>query len=758
MERPKLYRYAVGVVLIGLAVLFLLTVASFSPHDPPDAAHPPNEELSNLCGIVGAYVAYGIRFLFGTGSYLFAVALAGLGVVLISEKHIQDRVVRLVGVVILLVTWCAGIQLVLPSGGAPFGHGGLVGVGINKYLFGAIGAGAYVIIVIGLAVGALLAADVWVFWMGRKSVELITMYGEKKEAAEEESKPVLRKAEPEDRLAEQKALLRKRIEEQRADVAKKGSSEADDAGGRKGPSLRGDEQETLTVRGPHGPAAAPAVSSGEEEPTVPYRLPGVDLLDPVPPPDPRARGEQIEKKREVLERTLEEFGIAAQVVEIDRGPVITQFELELAPGVKIGKVAGLADDIARAMKAQSVRVVAPIPGKSTVGVEVPNSYREIVRLRELFEGGVLERRRMTIPLLLGKDAAGEPLIADLAQSPHLLIAGATGSGKSVCINSVIMTLLMTQYPDRLKLLLIDPKMVELSVFRDIPHLMAPVLTDMKKAATVLEWATRKMDERYSLLANVGARNIAAYNALGEKGIRRRLGLGPREVLDEVPFHMPYIVIVIDELADIMMVAAKEVENTITRLAQKSRAVGIHLIVATQRPSVDVVTGLIKANLPSRIAFQASSKVDSRTILDRNGAEKLLGQGDMLFLAPGTSKLVRAQGSYTSDDEIRRVTSFISNIARPRFATELVTPKGYGAESPSERDELFDEALRIILESQRGSVSLLQRKLGIGYSRSARLIDMMAEVGIVGDYKGSQAREVLYTLEQWEEAQENEGDN
>ena len=761
MERSRQLRYAGGLVLIGLAVLLLLCVAGFNANDPPNADHPANVEISNACGIAGAYVAYGMRYVFGTASYLFAVFIGGIGVLLLSNKHIQDRVVRVVGIAILLISWCAFIQRVLPSGGAPAGHGGIIGFMINKYLFDAVGAGAYIIVLIGLAVGALLAADVWVFWMGRKSIELITMHGERKpsgEDEEDESEAVLRKAEPADPLAEQKELLRKRIEQQRAEAKKRRAKEKGAGRVAEAHPTEDAEAETLTIGTPRVRRSAAVEVAGKVEQTAPYRLPGMDLLDPIPPPDPRARGEQVEKKREVLERTLEEFGIAAQVVEIDRGPVITQFELELAPGVKITRVAALADDIARAMKAPSVRVVAPIPGKSTIGVEVPNAHREIVRLRELFESGVLDRRRMTIPLLLGRDATGEPLIADLAQSPHLLIAGATGSGKSVCINSLIMTLVMTQHPDHMKMLLVDPKMVELSVFGNIPHLMAPVLTDMKKAAAVLEWAAQKMDERYSLLANVGARNIAAYNTLGEKGIRKRLGVGPTDDIEGVPLHMPYIVIIIDELADLMMIAAKDVENSITRLAQKSRAVGIHLIVATQRPSVDVVTGLIKANLPSRMAFQMSSKVDSRTILDRNGAEKLLGQGDMLFLPPGTSSLVRAQGSFTSDEEIKRVTAFLGEMAHPRFATELVNPKGFDSTAPGERDELFDEAVRIILESQRGSVSLLQRKLGVGYSRAARLIDMMAEVGLVGDYKGSQAREVLYTLEQWEEAQQNESEN
>ena len=765
MERRTMYRSAFGLMLIAAALFLLLSVASHDPHDPPRrfADAPVNAQPTNLCGVVGAHVAFATKLLFGVVSYVLALGLGVFGALLLAGTAVEDPFVRVLGGVIILLSSCAGAHLVLDTGGMPGGTGGVIGLLFNKYLLEPIGTGAYVLVGLGMAVGALLAADVWVLWMGRKGVELLTVHGEARTVGPRDEPKRRIKTTPEDRLAEQKALLKKRVEER---LAKSGTRPPPEASlptelktvkpGASSAAPRS-ESPTVLLREPPRRAAGKGAQKTRADRDERYRLPSVDLFDPLPPPSQRTDDEDLAARQEVLERTLEEFGIAAQVVEIDRGPVITQFELELAPGVKIGKIVGLSDDIARAMKAQSVRIVAPIPGKSTVGVEVPNTHREIVRLRELFESGVLDRRRMTIPLLLGKDASGEPLISDLALMPHLLIAGATGSGKSVCMNSIIMTLLMTQHPDDLKLLLIDPKMVELSIFRDIPHLMAPVLTDMKKAAAVLDWATRKMDERYSLLANVGVRNIAGYNALGESGVRRRLGVGPDEDLEEVPFHMPYIIIVVDELADLMILAAKEVENSITRLAQKSRAVGIHLIVATQRPSVDVVTGLIKANIPSRVAFQSASKVDSRTILDCNGAEKLLGQGDMLFLPPGQSKLTRAQGVFTSDAEIRRVTQFLNEMARPRFDTQLVNPRGLeGDEAPGERDELFDEAVRIIIESQRGSVSLLQRRLGIGYSRAARLIDLMADVGLVGDYKGSQAREVLYTLEEWEAQQNGEG--
>ena len=766
MERKQVYRVVAGLALLVLAIILLLSVLSYNPADRPDPVESPvNESPANWCGIVGAYLAYGTRLIFGTGSYLLAVILGIIGVILVTGKPPTNPIVRAVGASVLLIFWCASAALVVRQGGKVGGPGGVLGHLLYVGVLTPLGTfGSYLIAFLGVAAGALLAAHEVLVWLGKKLLHVLVALhhrlrskrpstGSTKPAAAVVAKPTP----PPDPLAEQKEMLRKRLEEQKAEAQRK-RRVGPDSPGESPPSGSG---ESALFPGAQikqkRPLSLPTSRPPEEGTAGDYELPGIDLLDPLPREEPHKQDENVELKREVLERTLEEFGIAAQVVEIDRGPVITQFELELAPGVKITKIVSLADDIARALKAPSVRVVAPIPGKSTVGVEVPNLHRQVVRLREVFDSGVLERRRMTLPLLLGKDASGEPLVADLTQMPHLLIAGATGSGKSVCMNSVIMTLLMTQYPAEVKLLLVDPKMVELSAFRNIPHLMTPVLTDMKKAVAVLEWATEKMDARYSLLANVGARNIAGYNALGESGIRKRLDVGPNEDLEEVPFHMPYIIIFVDELADLMMIGAREIENSITRLAQKSRAVGIHLIVATQRPSVDVVTGLIKANIPSRIAFQTASKVDSRTILDRNGAEKLLGSGDMLFLPPASAKLIRAQGSFTSDEEIRRTVTFLSEQARPRFDTELAQRKGVDGAPPGERDELFEEAVQIILESQRGSVSLLQRKLGIGYSRAARLIDMMGEVGIVGDYKGSQAREVLYTLEEWEAHQGGESE-
>ena len=744
MERARRYQLITGLAVLGLALLLLISVASHSEFDPPDPSYPPNRDIANMAGIVGAYVSRAGLKMIGTGCYAVVALMAIFGGMMLGGRKTEMPLWRAGGIVILLLSWCGGAELVGQ-------HGGITGTLVGKYVLDPVGGFAWVLIGLGLVIGALMAAEVFVLWMGRKGVEMITMHGRPApRIGAPAALPVSVRPDP---LVEQREGLQQRLQARKSEGTEATDDEPESAPAKKTPAktkaIPFSEQPTLIRKPPPEPARRTQPMRVEAS-SSDYVLPTAELLDPLPPKDAAKGEEHIEMKREVLERTLEEFRIAAQVVEIDRGPVITQFELEIAPGIKITRIAALSDDIARALKAPSVRVVAPIPGKSTVGIEVPNTHREIVRFRELLESGVLDRKRMNLPLLLGKDASGNALVADLAQMPHMLIAGATGAGKSVCINSIIMSVLVTQFPEDVRLILIDPKMVELSAFRDIPHLMTPVVTDMKKAAAVLDWACGKMDERYSLLANLGARNIAAYNDLGETGIRKRLDARPDDDLDGIPLHMPYIIIIIDELADLMMVGAKEVENTITRLAQKSRAVGIHLIVATQRPSVDVVTGLIKANLPSRLAFQASSKVDSRTILDRNGAEKLLGRGDMLFLPPASSELIRAQGAFVTDNGIRRVTAYLKERSRPQFEQELLRPIGSADDvSPEERDDLFEEATRIILESQRGSVSLLQRKLGIGYSRAARLVDMMAEVGLVGDYKGSQAREVLFTLEEWE---------
>jgi S-DNA-T family DNA segregation ATPase FtsK/SpoIIIE len=441
------------------------------------------------------------------------------------------------------------------------------------------------------------------------------------------------------------------------------------------------------------------------------------------------------------------------VVQIDTGPVITQFEIELEPGLRVSKIVGLSNDLAIALAVPSVRIVAPIPGKTTVGIEVPNDRRSFVKLGEVVACEANRLDKLRIPLFLGKDVKGVPIAYDLAEMPHLLIAGRTGTGKSVCINAMILSILMTRRPDEIKLILIDPKKVELSQFKRIPHLMHPVITDEKKAESLLSWACDKMDERYGYLARAEVRNIQAFNALGPDEIYARLRPEDDEERARIPTYMPYIVIIIDEMGDLIAQVGKEVETHIVRLAQKARAAGIHLILATQKPTVEVITGLIKSNLPARISFQVSSRNDSRVVLDEMGAEKLLGNGDMLFLIPGTSHIVRAQGTFVSDGEVNRICEYLTRYP-VEFSRELIQLQVGGAGGKDraalrERDELYEPAIEIIIREGRGSTSLLQRALGIGYGRAARLIDFMAEDGIVGEYKSGSAREVLYTWEEWE---------
>ncbi len=496
---------------------------------------------------------------------------------------------------------------------------------------------------------------------------------------------------------------------------------------------------------PQGAGPAPAPPPIEKDGKA-YEFPPIDLLDPPAPVDLSAVEQTTHENARKLTAVLNSFKVDARVVGVQRGPSITMLEVELSAGTKLGRLRSLEDDLAMNLAAQSVRIVAPIPGKSTAGIELPNDTRETVHLADLLQSPRYVDSKHAIPFFLGKDSAGQALISDLATMPHLLVAGSTGAGKSVCLNTMIMSILYRRTPDQVKMILIDPKMVELSLFQNVPHLMCPVVTDMKRAASILEWAVEKMEERYQLLHAVGVRNIYSYNKLGEEKLRKRLG---EDFVGDVEVTLPFIVIVIDELADLMLVSAKDVEGSITRLAQKSRAVGIHVILATQRPSTNVITGLIKANLPTRIAFRVASKIDSRVILDANGAEKLLGSGDMLYLPPRSADLVRVQGTFIDDNEIREVVQHVSKNGKPQYCKELMQKKSAGDRDPSEIDELFDEAAKFIVETQRGSASLLQRRYQIGYTRASRLIDLMAAEGILGEYKGSQAREVLVTLEELE---------
>ncbi len=507
-----------------------------------------------------------------------------------------------------------------------------------------------------------------------------------------------------------------------------------------------------------------------DAPPKPYRFPGLDLLEN-PEENFNARLEEyVREQATALEAAMRQYRIDGEVVGIESGPVITLYDVRLAPGTKVAQIQAVASDVARALKAVNVRIVANQIGRDTIGIEVPNAQKEKVRLKELM--AQTERfESMKLPTFLGKDASGEPLIEDLTKMPHMLIAGTTGSGKSVCMNTIIMGFLYTKKPSELKMVLVDPKMVEMSQFKDIPHLMCPVVTEMGKAAAILEWACSKMDERYELLAEAGCRDIAGYNDLDWDELKARINPKSPEEEARIPRKLPYMVFLIDELADLMM-TAKEVESYIIRIAQKARAVGIHLILATQRPQANVVTGLIKSNMPCRIAFKVASGMDSRIVLDQKGGELLLGHGDMLFLSARSSKLTRAQGTLVDDHEIRRVVRFMREVAGPSFERQLLVIRraengsGLAGLTDEERalqsannssaslaaaqeDPLFPRAVEIVLETRRGSVSLLQRRLAIGYTRASRLIDLMGIAGIISDHKGSVARDVLITIEDWD---------
>ena len=490
-------------------------------------------------------------------------------------------------------------------------------------------------------------------------------------------------------------------------------------------------------------------------PTTPYDLPSIDLLEDSVVVPIEHHEQKLLDMAALLEKACGDFGLTVKVSGIHAGPVVTQYEITLDTGLRVSKITALSDDLALHLKVPSVRIIAPIPGKNTVGVEVPNEQRAVVRLKELMMIGSPKLAKMKLPLFLGKDSEGRPLIHDLADMPHLLVAGRTGTGKSVCLNSIILSMLLTRSPDECKLIMLDPKQVELADYGRLPHLMHPVVTDNKKAEAILSWAVDKMEERYEILRRSRVRNIASYNELPYEEILRRVRPVDEDEQNRVPPKMPYIVVVVDEVGDLMMAMKKEVEGHIIRLAQKSRAAGIHLILTTQRPTVDVITGLIKSNLPARICFQVADRSNSRVVLDEMGAEKLLGKGDMLFLQPNTSTIVRAQGTYASDEEIQRIVGRLE-VESPSFDNELMNledlqgpGKGDMMEVIRKRDDLYEEAIEIVVRESRGSVSLLQRALGIGYGRAARLIDYMAEDGIVGSFNGGQAREVLFTMEQWD---------
>jgi S-DNA-T family DNA segregation ATPase FtsK/SpoIIIE len=497
-----------------------------------------------------------------------------------------------------------------------------------------------------------------------------------------------------------------------------------------------------------------------------YKFPGIDLLDEPTGNFSTQMETFVREQATKLTAALREYDIQGEVKQIESGPVVTLYHVELAEGTRAARLQPVADDLARKLKAPNIRVINNLVGSGAVGIEVPNPKREQVRLKELMSGPAAGG--MGLPMFLGKDAAGEPLVLDLAKQPHMLIAGTTGSGKSVCMNTIIMSWLYTKRPDELKLCLVDPKMVEMAQFSDIPHLMVPVVTDMTKAAGIVEWAVRQMEERYELLKNARVQNMKGYNELGEDELRARMKPESDAAWARIPKKLPYMVFVIDELADLMM-QHREVEQSIIRIAQKARAVGMHLVLATQDPRAEVVTGLIKANMPCKVCFKVGSVTNSRIVLDGKGGELLLGQGDMLVRPNGASELSRAQGTFIDTNETMRVTDHLRTVATPNFERTLVAIKGPGGSCEAggegdgaslgggERDPLFDRAVEIMIETNRGSVSMLQRKMSIGYGRASRLVDQMAEAGILGEARGASPREVLITMADWDRMKELEAD-
>ncbi len=784
---------------------------------PSPNQFPHNAPNSNACGVVGAWAAYQLLYYVGDGVYPVLVFATLAAIMRILRGGIGYPGERLFGLALVVACTSASAHLISTPGTAslPVGNGGVIGHALGNVLTQNLSrVGTLIVLAASLIVGVLFATEGWVLALpaflvraGKVSVNVMARAREGiatvarassspdqdgvtgEEAAAlltvGRSQPIInpnrprsaKKADTGDARSydDQEELLQGYAHLEPAKEDSQGTAE---------PALGLDEDAS---RSPARAATHRATSSAENQKTdrfggilrrsssgpkvnmpslrppakaEPYprqidnwRLPSVNLLCQ-PEYGFTAKQEAIvREKARVLEQTLDEFRLDAHVVEIDTGPVITMFELKLGAGIKVSQIATLSNDIARALKAHAIRVVAPISGKNTVGIEVPNIDKEKVRLRELITLAGKRASAMGLPLFLGKDSGGAAIVADLTKMPHLLIAGTTGSGKSVCLNAVIVSLLMMKRPDHVKMIIIDPKMVEMSQFKEIPHLMCPIVTDLARAEKILDWAVTKMEERYAILAEAGVKNISDYNRLGKREVYRRLSPTSEAEKARIAARLPYVVIVIDELADLMMTSAKEVEHHLCRLAQKSRAVGIHIIVATQRPEAKVVTGLIKSNLPARICFRVASRLDSRIVLDQNGGEVLMGQGDLLFLPPGSHKLMRAQGTFLEDSEVRAVIDDLASRAKPEFHPELVRIKT--VRSPDRnllKDPLFDEAVRIIIESKRGSVSLLQRRLTIGYSRASRLVDQMADAGIVGDFKGSQARQVLITLDQWDALQ------
>ena len=701
----------------------------------------------NLLGAPGEWLASELHETLGSAVYVFLIAWFVLVLLLLVRKSWPRWTCRLCGWLILLPCTAIAADYLGPDWlpGPVYGSGGALGSVLRELLVSALPGPPGIFLFAGASLlGVILAADVvvsylldGVYWIcfGLSFVFALAVRGISSAWA------WLRRPRPK-AIAPPPPIVER--------PAKTFSVPIQHTGFAVKPTVEPEPEPDPAIL----PITRLGLAIPPEQNFEDYELPPMSLLDDPEPFPFEQHDQKLREQASILEQTFKDFELNVRVVGINTGPVITQYEIALETGMRVNKITTLGDDLALHLKVPSVRIVAPIPGKNAVGIEVPNEHRATVRLKEVILGARLKLAKCKVPLFLGKDSEGKPLAHDLADMPHLLIAGTTGTGKSVCLNALIISMLMTRRPDELKMLLIDPKKNEFSDYRKIPHLMHPVITDEAKATAVLAWAVDKMEERYDLLSRARVRNLAQYNELGMEEIQRRVQPDEAE-RERIPEKMPYIVIVIDEFGDLILQTKREAETYIIRLAQKARAAGIHLVLATQRPTVDIVTGLIKSNLPGRICFKVASRMDSRVVLDEMGADKLLGKGDMLFLVPGHNHLVRAQCTYVASSEITKVVAHLETDA-PCFSQELLqlqTTDSAGAgsiEQIRQRDPLYEQAVEVVIREGRGSVSLLQRTLGIGYGRSARMIDWMAEDGIVGAYNGSNAREVQYTIEEWEQ--------
>ena len=769
----RVSREILGIFLITLTVLVMLSLWSFSVQDlgwfaSPDGVPPGIQESPhNWVGLVGAVAAASLIWFAGSASLTIPCLILLHGVRVFRNEPWAKHVRSLAGSVLFILCASALIQVHHPSSiqalqdgmtaGLYAGQGGIWMAGGAEFLFARLGStivlGALLLTALLLVLPFSLSAEVRRIPRGvgrgvEKVGTLTRMFPWRWPSwSWERGKPKANKQVKINRsLVARHARFSFFNFKKKDDLALEPPVPGEDAARaglevpnkalRPWASVRSEAVRPAVVR-PDPVPSAPARPESVRKVAEGYHLPDpLALLDPPPVSDTQQTDQILESQSQILTSTLQSFGIAGKVTEVHPGPVITMYEFVPGPGIKVARIVTLAHDLAMVLKSTSVRIVAPIPGKSSVGIEVPNPMRDMVALREIFSSEVYTRSRSKLTLALGKDIVGRPCVADLQTMPHLLVAGATGAGKSVGLNSMLLSILFSAHPDEVKLLLIDPKVVELRIYDGIPHLLRPVLTDPKAAARGLTWVVQEMERRYRLLEEHRVRNIHAYNVK----IRQSPGDGEDEARPE---SLPYIVVVVDEFADLMMMAPKDVEEKITRLAQKARASGIHLILATQRPSVDVVTGLIKANFPARIAYQVSSKTDSRTILDANGAESLLGLGDMLYLAAGTGRLVRLHGSYVSDDEVRRVVDYVKAQAGPDFCDEAAFDDAVSLDDErDEQDDVYMQAREVVLNSGQASASLVQRRLRVGYPRAARMIEQMEEDGLVSAPGRDGRREVL----------------